>query len=372
MDALAVCTRGLEEVLDAELASLGIKSRRTAKGGITFRGSTRDLYKANVWLRSASRVVVRIGRFRATTFRDLEREIATLDWDAYLDEYTLPRLRVSSGSSRLHHTGAIAERILKALGVDPAFEYVEGPDAPATQAFVVRATHDEFTISVDASGENLHRRGWRQATAKAPLRESLAGAMVLASGWRGERPLLDPMCGSGTIAIEAALLAQGRAPGANRSFAFQQWPTFEPGTWASVRADVTRAETEAAGRALPLIIAADRDAGGVAAATANAARAGVADVVTIERSALAETLATRTAPDEPSGLILTNPPYGARVGGRDLRDLYATLGRAGTWDVGMLIANRSLAGHTKLTLDERFRTTNGGIPVTFAQTPPRT
>ena len=372
MEALAVCTPGLESVLDEELAALGIRRRRITKGGVSLRASTRELYAANVWSRTASRLLVRIGRFRATGFRDLEREIAAMDWSPWLAEGTGVRLRVSSGSSRLHHTGAIAERIERALGVDDVRERGIDDDATA-QAFVVRVRRDVVTISVDASGDNLHQRGWRLAIAKAPLRETLAAAMVLASGWRGDRPLLDPMCGSGTIAIEAALLAQGRAPGANRSFAFQRWPSFEPGTWASVRAEVQRAEEGSRGLdgAAARIVATDRDAGAIRAATANAERAGVADRVKIERASVAESIAAHvsTHTDGGPGLLLSNPPYGARVGGTDLRDLYATIGRAAEWDVGLLVADRALAGHTKLTFEERFRTSNGGIPVTLLEHP---
>jgi putative N6-adenine-specific DNA methylase len=379
MDALVVCTPGLEAILDDELATLGIRNRRLAKGGVSIRVSTRELYAANVWLRTASRLLVRIGRFRATTFRDLEREVASLDWAPWLTDDPALKLRVSSGSSRLHHTGAIAERVRRVLGLDDfgdtdgdaADDPADDGDAATPQAFVVRVRHDEFTISVDASGRNLHQRGWRLATAKAPLRETLAAAMVLASGWRGERPLLDPMCGSGTIAIEAALLAQGRAPGAGRSFAFQRWPCFEPGTWASVTATVRSAEARAPDRSHASITAADRDRGAVAATVANAERAGVAHLLTVEHASLTESITAHVegaAGDDP-GLVLTNPPYGGRVGGHDLRDLYATLGRASHWDVGMLVANRALAGHTGLTFDERFRTSNGGIPVRYLQHP---
>lgn len=392
MEALAVCTPGLEAILDAELAALGIRQRRLAKGGVSFRGSTRDLYKANVWLRTASRLLVRIGRFRATSFRDLEREASALDWSSWLGPSTQPRLRVSSGSSRLHHTGAIEERIAQVLGVDVRPDDPErGSEEPAQasdehtsdekasdeqQTFVVRVRRDVFTISADASGDSLHQRGWRQAVAKAPMRETLAAAMVLASEWAHDRPLLDPLCGSGTIAIEAALIAQGRAPGAQRSFALQRWPRFEPGTWASVQADVRAAEESAAGRQLPLIAAADRNRGAIQATLANAQRAGVADAITIEQASLAESISRHTSTKNGGdfGVVLTNPPYGARIGRGDLRDLYATLGRAAPWELGLLVADRSLAGHTKLNLAERFRTSNGGIPVTYLQStdpPPR-
>jgi putative N6-adenine-specific DNA methylase len=232
---------------------------------------------------------------------------------------------------------------------------------------VVRVAHDVVTVSVDSSGAHLHRRGWRRATAKAPLRETLAAAMVMACGWRHDVPFVDPLCGSGTVAIEAALLAGGRAPGRGRSFAFQHWPSFAPGTWASVCADVARADRAASSVTIAPIVAADRDAGAVRAAIDNAARAGVAGAVVVRRAPLAATL---DALPSPPGWIVTNPPYGARVGGADLRDLYATLGRASDWGLGVLAADRVLAGHTGRPLTEQFHTSNGGLPVTFWTAPP--
>ncbi|HEX7096287.1 MAG TPA: THUMP domain-containing protein [Acidimicrobiales bacterium] len=363
MDCLVVCAPGLEAVLTGELADLRLRPRRTVRGGVEVRATTRQLYAANVWLRSASRVLVRAGRFRAQTFDALERRLGCIDWSPWISEAVRVRVRASCSGSRLHHSGAVAERVGRVVrGTNDA-------DAPE-QLVVVRVHRDVVTVSVDASGEHLHRRGWRLATGKAPLRETLAAAMVLASGWRGETPLVDPLCGSGTIAIEAALLAQGRAPGAGRPFAFQRWPSFEPGTWASVREDVRRADAEASRRFIPPIVAADRDAGAVAAARANAERAGVSAVVEMWRQPIAATLA---ALPSPPGWVITNPPYGARVGGTDLRDLYATLGRVVRapvpWNLGVLVADRVLAGQIGTRLEDRFRTTNGGIPVTFCTTP---
>jgi putative N6-adenine-specific DNA methylase len=357
MDCLAVCAPGLEAIVAAELAGLGIRPGRTIAGGVTFPARERQLYAANVWCRSASRVLVRLGRFRATSFAELEQQAATIEWSRYLAPDVRPAFRVTSHGSRLYHTGAIAERLARAAGGSTAEQHRE-------QRFVVRASSNEFTVSVDSSGEHLHRRGWRLGTAKAPLRETLAAAMVLASGWDRASPFVDPMCGSGTVAVEAALLAAGRAPGAHRSFAFQRWPSFAPGTWASVRAEIDWAERAAP--ATPFsVVAADRDAGAVRIATQNAERAGVGDLVTVRRAPLAESLAALPAPP---GWVVTNPPYGGRIGGRDLRDLYATIGRAAGHHVGLLVADPALARHSGLPLAEVFRTTNGGIPVTFLRT----
>jgi putative N6-adenine-specific DNA methylase len=369
MDCLAVCAPGLEAVLVEELRELGLRPGRATRGGAPFRARERGLYAANMWLRTASRVLVRVGTFRASTFADLERSAAALDWSPWLRDGIRPVFRVTSRASRLYHTGAIAERFERAVpgGAGTSDTVPGGAGEGTEQLVVVRVRNDMVTVSVDASGEHLHRRGWRLATAKAPLRETLAAAMVLASGWDRTSPLVDPMCGSGTIAIEAALLAQGRAPGGGREFAFRAWPSFQPGTWASVVADARSADRRAADRApsdQPVIVAADRDAGATAATAENAARAGVTGWLDVRTASLSETIATLA---EPAGWVLANPPYGARVGGRDLRDLYATLGTvtARGWRLGLLSADHKLAGHTGARLSERFRTDNGGIPVTF-------
>lgn len=371
-DSLAVCPPGLEPILADELRELGLRPAKPVHGGVPLRATDRELYAANVWTRVATRVIVRLGTFVARSFADLEARAAALPWDAHLAPGIAPVFRVSAAKSRLYHTDAIAERLHRVVGVEPPAEDV-ATDPTRVQLFVVRVVHDRVTVSVDSSGDSLHRRGWRQEVAKAPLRETLAAAMVRASGRELDRPFVDPMCGSGTIAIEAALAAAGLAPGADRTFAFQRWPSFKPGTWASVAAGVRTAAGDTARRArVAPILAADRDEGAVRAATANAERAGVADLVRVHHGALRTTL--HALRDAPAGTICTNPPYGARVGagsaGRDLRDLYAALGATArddlpAWRVALLVADRALAAQCGLAFEERFATTNGGIDVAF-------
>jgi putative N6-adenine-specific DNA methylase len=357
-----VCSPGLEPLLRDELIDLGIRRPRSITGGVTFDATTRQLYAVNVWSRIATRVLVRTTHFRARTFEALERGLATVDWQTWMPEGTGVRVRVTSTRSRLYHTGAIEERVQRVLGAAPAND----DGAPLV---VVRIVDDDVQISVDTSGVALYKRGWRTSTAKAPLRETLAAAMVLASGWRHDAPLVDPFCGSGTIAIEAALLASGRAPGAHRSFAFERWPSFEPGTMASVRAS-----TAVDPRAVPTIIARDRDAGAVQTTIANATRAGVADVIDVRRASISE-LADVHLESRDTGWVVSNPPYGRRVGGGgDLRDLFARFGdvtRAALpgWQVGALVADARAAGHARLALREVFRTRTGGIPVQFVAGP---
>ena len=253
LPCLVVCPPGLEDVVTAELDDLGIRARRTGKGSISADLTTRQLYAANLFLRSATRVLVRVARFTVRSFADLERWIREVDWDPWIGPEDRPRVRVTTRHSKLWHDGAVAERFTSVLG--------PGSEEGREQLVVVRAVDDRFTVSVDSSGAPLHERGWRQATARAPLRESVAAALLTAARWDPTTPLVDPLCGSGTIAIEAALRATGSAPAGQRDLAFQSWPGFEPGTWASVTAEADRRVSEAG--AVPSIVAADRDAGAI-------------------------------------------------------------------------------------------------------------
>jgi putative N6-adenine-specific DNA methylase len=366
----AVCTPGLEALVAAELRALGIRPGTGEPGGVPFPATERQLYAANLFLRTATRVLVRIASFVAPTFAMLEQAAREVPWDAWLAPGEPVSLRVAATASRLYHTGAIAERLAAVVpgvagpGAAPDAGAGEEEEPPATgPSLRVRFVRDRATVSLDASGEPLYRRGWRLATAKAPLRETLAAALVLASGWDGSTPLVDPLCGSGTIPIEAALLARGAAPGAGRRFAFQRWPSFEPGTWASVRAQAA----EQARPARPLVVwAADRDPGAIRAARENAERAGVADAVVVREQPL-----SALEPPAGCGWLLCNPPYGVRVrGGHDLRDLYATLGRVARerlagWHVGLLAAEPALAAEARLRFETRLRTRNGGLAVRF-------
>ncbi|MEP6779739.1 MAG: hypothetical protein ABJC26_07600, partial [Gemmatimonadaceae bacterium] len=236
-------------------------------------------------------------------------------------------------------------------------------NAKLPQLIIVRFDHDECTISADSSGALLHRRGWRQAVAKAPLRETLAAVLITASEWDRTSALVDPFCGSGTIGIEAALRARNVAPGLARAFAMESWPEINAGLLNSIKRD---AHAEVRAKADLKIILSDRDAGACAAAKSNAERAGVLEQVVIENHSLSETELPKIAA---SGFVVTNPPYGVRVSGaHDLRSLYQRLGdimREGGsgWHLTMLAAERALAAQTKLKLETKIRTTNGGLPV---------
>jgi len=371
---LAVCTPGLESVLAREVRCLGIRGGRTITGGVLFSASTRELYASNVWLRTATRVLVRIARFKSTSFAMLEEQASAIDWGRWIADGRRPGFRVSSTKSKLYHTGAIAERLARAAGwptpgttrsgVNP----VENGEEQERPEFVVRVHHDDVTVSINSSGRPLYQRGWRGPQGKAPLRETLAAAMLLAVDWDGSQPLLDPMCGSGTIAIEAALLARNIAPGAGRAFAFGDWPCFEPGTWSSVAAEAaaaSRPPTDAP------IWASDRDEGAVDATSINAERAGVRQDIDVACRSISDVVAPYGAE---TGWLITNAPYGRRVTGHDdRRNLFARLGQIvrtdlEDWRVGLLVSDVPTAGHSGLLLRECIHTTNGGIDVRYLVT----
>jgi putative N6-adenine-specific DNA methylase len=356
----AIAAPGLESIVAGELTALGEKPR-IEDGGVTWEGDAHSVMRANLWLRTASRVLVRVAEFKATAFYELEKRAKKIPWDSFLAAGQGAEFRVTARKSKLYHSDAIAERLLSALGSRLSATAESREPRAESQLFVVRVLHDEFTISADTSGELLHMRGYRQAVAKAPLRETLAAALVLASGWRGETPLLDPFCGSGTIPIEGALVVRRMAPGLQRRFAFMDWPDFSAKVWTDL---ATEARAGVLASSPVPILGSDRDAGAIDSARANAKRAGVDADVDFSVRAVSD-----VAPPPIAGLVATNPPYGVRVSrGAELRNLYARLGqvlreRCPGWQIAMYSPEPRLANQTGLEFREMLRTSNGGIKV---------
>ncbi len=381
-DCYAVVAPGLEQLAVAELRAIGIRPGDIEPGGIAFRASDTELFEANLRLRTVSRVIVRVAEFRATAFHELEKLSRNVRWDELVAPGSAVRLRVTCRKSRLYHSDGVAQRVGDAIkrrvaGVTITGAKKEADDdsdidvpEPEAQLFLVRFVKDVCTISIDSSGELLHRRGYRLAIAKAPLRETLAAAMLVAVEYDGRVPLMDPMCGAGTIAIEAALIARRIAPGINRSFACERWPAAPTKKFAE-RRDAARAEILP--RAGSPIVASDRDAGGAAATLSNAERAGVAADIEVRRGAL-----TGITPPAAPGILLMNPPYGVRASpGGEVRNLYAQLGnvaraKCAGWTVAFLSADRAMDAQLKLQLREALKFKNGGIPVRLmrADVPP--
>ncbi len=403
-DAFAIAAPGLAPLVAAELEALGVTVGRVEPAGVAFTATPATLFRVNCWSRLATRIVVRLDTFTARDFATLEKRARRVPWRDVLAPDVTAELSVTCRKSRLYHSDAVAERIARGIqgavpGVriaaaasddvddgateDTAVSGVASetpPEAsappsrmdarPRTQRLLVRIDRDVCTISADASGALLHRRGWRLDTGKAPLRETLAAALLVASGWPGDAPLVDPMCGAGTIAIEAALSARRIAPGLSRSFACEFWPGVDPEIARTVR----EAAREAVRADLPApIIAADRDAGAIEATRTNAERAGVSGGLTIMHQPLS---ATDLAALGPRGWLVTNPPYGIRTGNpATLRALWGRLGavvRAGGpgWTLGTVVPDPALGRELRVPLERVVSTTTGGRPVIFARSRP--
>jgi len=374
LDSYFVVTApGLESFTNQELHTLKLPATPEL-GGITFKGDLAALYRANLHLRTASRILARLGNFfHATTFKELQKYAARLPWERFLSPGQPITLRVTCHKSRLYHSGAVAHSVAAALSErlgkpSPIIKTGEEMADPLPQLVVVRLMEDKCTVSVDSSGELLHKRGYRQATAKAPLRETLAAAVLIASGWEHSAPLLDPFCGSGTIPIEAALMALKIPPGRNRHFAFMDWPGFEPTVYQAQRSAADEMQSPAGTISAGMIMASDRDAGAVKMSRENAARAGVEEFIEFKCQAV-----SYIQPPKKIGWVVTNPPYGSRVSaGKDLRNLYAQFGNVlrrncPGWDVSVLCNDPVLLGQMRLEMDTSLGFVNGGIAVRLAR-----
>jgi putative N6-adenine-specific DNA methylase len=369
-ELFVVTAPGVEPLAATELAALGITGGTVEPGGVSFQGTFESVCRTNLWLRTASRVLVRVGEFRARAFNELERRASSLPWERFVSAGRPFRLRVTCRKSRLYHSDAVAERLARVItartgGVLASETTADAADeeegASDAQLIIARLFRDQCLVSVDSSGELLHMRGYRRATAKAPLRETLAAAVLAASGWVADAPLLDPLCGAGTIPIEAALIARRIPPGLGRRFSFMHWPEYDAEPWSRLLDDA-RAQMLPAAPAP--IQGSDRDAGAIAAARANAERAGVLSDIAFDTIAL-----SRIQPPAELGWLVTNPPYGVRVGDRDrLRNLYAQLGnvaraRCAGWTLALLSADARLDRQVGVGFAVALRTRNGGIPV---------
>ncbi len=397
--AFAIAAPGVAPLVAAELGSLGVQVLEIEPAGVAFEATPLMLFRVNCWSRLATRVIVRLDTFEARDFATLEKFARRVPWGDVLKSGDSAEISVTCRKSRLYHSDAVAQRIAASIervvpGAHAEREVAEeGEDAedggeatgspaarPATerrgelasqtahggrlQRILVRFDRDVCTISADSSGELLHRRGWRLDSGKAPLRETLAAALITASEWPGDVPLVDPMCGAGTIAIEAALRARNIAPGLSRSFSCEYWP----GVAASIARDERDSARQAQRDATAPIIAADRDAGAIEATRTNAERAGVVDSLTILHQPLSDTDVSSLGA---RGWIVTNPPYGVRTG--DPLTLPALWGRLGAvvrgagpgWRLAAVVPDPAFAKELRLPLDRVVMTTTGGRQVAF-------
>ncbi|WP_298492450.1 class I SAM-dependent RNA methyltransferase [uncultured Maritimibacter sp.] len=361
LDIFAVCPPGLEPQLAAECRALGFARGKPEAGGITLTGDWAEVWRANLELRGATRILVRLGSFPAFHLAQLDKRARAFDWSA-LQPHIPVRVDVTTNQkSKIYHAGAAAERIERALREEHGLPI--DPEAPVR--IMARIERDLVTISVDTSGESLHKRGHKLHTGKAPIRETLAALMLRACGYMPGEAVVDPMCGSGTFLLEAAEWASDLQPGRDRSFAFEHLATFDADAFAGLR------RASSAPGVAPVFYGSDRDQGAVNGAIRNAEASGVAGLCHFS----CQPLAALQPPPTPPGLVLLNPPYGERIGADKKGPLYALYGSFGkimrerfpSWRIGMVTSDPKLAHVTGLELGSGPVIDNGGIKVKLYQ-----
>ncbi|MBY5935421.1 class I SAM-dependent RNA methyltransferase [Tateyamaria omphalii] len=360
----AITLPGMEQTLADEARDCGFDIADVVPGGVGLHGGWPEVWRANLELRGATRVLWRMGSFMAFHLAQLDKRARKFPWADVLRPDVPVRVEVAtSRKSKIYHAGAATKRIETAL-VESAGMSVAA-DAPVT--LKVRIDDNRMTVSVDTSGEPLHKRGHKEAVGKAPMRETLAAMFLRQCGFDGSQPVFDPMCGSGTFVVEAAEMAAGLQAGRARGFAFEQLAGFDADAVAALRTSDRRGAPQVR------LTGSDRDQGVIAMARANAERAGVADLVSFETGNAGDI----TPPDGPPGLVIVNPPYGARIGNK--KALYPVYGRLGQvlaerfsgWRVGIVTSEASLAKATGLPfLPEGPSIAHGGLRVKLWRTAP--
>lgn len=341
-DIFLVAPPGLEPILAAEARAAGFATPETTPGGVATSGTWQDVWRANLCLRGATRVLVRLGSFRAFHLAQLDKRARKFPWADFLHPDIPLRVEALCRRSKIYHHKAAAQRVENAIRDE--LGAVISKDA----ALVLKVRIDDnlVTISLDTSGESLHKRGHKTATGKAPMRETLAALFLGAAGYDGREPVLDPMCGSGTFVIEAAEIAAGLLPGRDRGFAFEQLASFDADAFARIRAS----HGGQADDITPRFFGSDRNAGAIANSQKNAEAAGVAALTRFNEGAISDL----ERPDGPAGLVIVNPPYGGRIGNKKLLfALYGTLGkvlksRFSGWRAAIITSDGGLAKATGL------------------------
>lgn len=370
LELFAVAPPEVEPLLMAELLALGAVQVKTARGGLSFRGTLETGYRACLWSRTASRILLRVAQFPVAESEALYAQILDLPWEEHLTASGTLSVEFAGKIPGIEHSHYGAQRVKDAVvdrfraryGIRPSV-HRQQPDV----ALYLQAHHGQATVSIDLSGDSLHRRGYRVASVTAPLKETLAAALLLKCGWpklaATGATLLNPFCGSGTLAIEAAWIAADRAPNLLRQYwGFNGWLGHIPALWKRILSEAQQRYT--IGReCIPPIIASDWDAGAIRATASNAQAAGIATSLRIERRTWAEIEAPTTA----QGLLIINPPYGERIGEQvELNELYAQIGdRLKTqfigWEAALFTGNIDLAKRMGLRAYKAHSFHNGAI-----------
>ncbi|OQY08202.1 MAG: RNA methyltransferase [Fusobacteriia bacterium 4572_132] len=322
-DLIATATFGLEGIVKKELKRLGYHDLKVQNGKVEFKGTAKDICKSNIWLRCADRVLLKVGEFKATSFDELFEKTKALPWsDIIPQDGNFPVAKVSSVKSLLFSKSDSQAIVKKAVVESLKRDYNEEwfSETGAEYSIQIKILNDIVTLTIDTSGEGLHKRGYRQKGNIAPIKETLAAALVQLSGWRANEPLLDPMCGTGTILIEAAMIARNMAPGSNRKFVSEGWDIIPEDDWIDARDEAYSKEIE---DLECLIMGSDQDEEALKIAKENIELAGVEDLITLNKVD-----AIKLIPKKNRGKIITNPPYGDRISTkRKVEKLYTDLGK---------------------------------------------
>lgn len=366
LDLIATCAFGLEAVVRRELEQLGYTGRVVSPGRIHFEGDPLAICRANLWLRCADRVLIQLGRFEAKDFGQLFDETKALHWDEWIGPHDAFPVKGKSIKSQLSSVPACQRMVKKAIveSLRASHEVNELDESGVRYTVEIALLADEATLTIDTTGPGLNKRGYRTLVGEAPLKETLAAAMILLSFWNRERPMIDPFCGSGTIPIEAAMIGRNLAPGLHRDFAFHDWPTIASNIWSE-------STQEARDLALPdlvqRIIANDRDEGALSLARYHVNRAGVEGDIHFQQKEFSQLTSKREY-----GCLITNPPYGQRIGDdRGVEELYRimplVLRRLPTWSHFILTSYPRFEQVVDREADRRRKLFNARIECTYYQ-----
>ena len=322
---IAKTFKGLEEVLAGELTALGANDIEIGRRAVSFTGDKSVLYRANLWLRTASRVLVPIASFRAGDADAVYEEVKKIDWEQYMDLTTTFSIDATVYSETFKHSRYVTYKVKDSIADRFNDKYGKRPSVRITDPDLyinIHIAEQQVTVSLDSSGESLHKRGWRVANTEAPINEALAAGLLLLAGWKGQSDLYDPMCGSGTILIEAALIALNIPPGIFRKhFAFERWKDFNQELFEAVSGDDSD-EREFTHK----IYGSDAGFYAVQTALKNIRSAGVQKYVKVKQIRMEELKHEQGTKD---ALVMINPPYGERLGqDKNIMDLYANIGKA--------------------------------------------
>lgn len=360
---------GLEVWLLEEVKQAGFKRAKIIRGGVTIWGGWNDVWRANLTLRGASKVLVRFGEFRAFHLAQLDKRARKFPWGDVLTKGVKVKVEViTNRRNKIYHAGAAVERIERAISEEFDASIAASMD-DADVVIKTRIVSNNVMLSVDSSGDGLHKRGHKQAMGKAPMRETMAAMFLRACGYDGHETVLDPMCGSGTFLIEAAEIACNLMAGRGRTFAFQKLASYDEAKVQKIRdAWQTRASTQH-------FYGSDRNVNVIGFSNANAKRAGIGNMCSFSPTPLSEVKRPESQDSSVGGLVMVNPPYGARIGKKkDLVALYTAFGtvmreRFQGWRVGMVTSDTSLAQCTKLPwLPVGEPIAHGGLKVNLFRT----